>query len=100
MANLIVANVEEETHVFLADPFFRSGTSSDSGQDEDPMIAAVEEMMPAHIDFHFVDDWDVYHMGLGEVHCGTNMTRTPRDDWWATAGHLLDDSDQDEESDR
>jgi protein-arginine deiminase len=100
MANLIVANVEEETHVFLADPFFRSGTSSDSGQDDDPMIAAVEEMMPAHIEFHFVDDWDVYHMGLGEVHCGTNMTRTPRDDWWATAGHLLDDSDQDEESDR
>ena len=53
------------------------------------MIAAVEAMMPSHIDFHFVDDWDVYHMGLGEVHCGTNMTRSPRDNWWEVAGHLL-----------
>ena len=89
MANLIVANRDDATDIFLADPFFRSETTSYSGQDDDPMIAAVEAMMPAHIDFHFVDDWDVYHMGLGEVHCGTNMTRSPRDNWWEVAGHLL-----------
>jgi len=97
MANLIVANRGEKTDIFLADPFFRSGTSSNSGQEDDPMIAAVEAMMPEHIDFHFVDDWDVYHMGLGEVHCGTNMTRTPGSDWWTEAGHLLDVDTDDEE---
>jgi len=91
MANLIVANVDDGTHVFLADPFFRSSTSSNSGQDSDPMIAAVEAIMPQHIDFHFVDDWDVYHMSLGEVHCGTNMTRTPTDDWWQSGAHLLEE---------
>ena len=53
----------------------------------------MEAAMPAHINFHFVDDWDVYHMGLGEVHCGTNMTRAPRDDWWRVAGHLLEETD-------
>jgi protein-arginine deiminase len=91
MANLIVANVEEGTHVFLADPFFRSSMNSDSGQEDDPLIAAVEALMPQHIDLHFVDDWDVYHMALGEVHCGTNMTRTPADDWWSAGSHLLRD---------
>jgi protein-arginine deiminase len=96
MANLIVANVDGETDVFLADPFFRSSTSSDIGQAEDPMIAAVEELMPEHINFHFVDDWDIYHMALGEVHCGTNMTRTPIDDWWIAGAHLLRADEGDE----
>lgn len=96
MANLIVANVDGDTDVFLADPFFRSSTSSDSGQEDDPMIAAVEALMPEHINFHFVDDWDIYHMALGEVHCGTNMTRTPTDDWWLSALHLISDSEGEE----
>ena len=29
--------------------------------------------MPSELELHFVDNWDVYHMGLGEVHCGTNV---------------------------
>jgi Protein-arginine deiminase (PAD)/Protein-arginine deiminase (PAD) middle domain len=33
---------------------------------------------------HFVDDWDAYHVKHGEVHCGTNVIRTPaaRPAWW------------------
>ena len=54
------------------------------------MIAAVEDLMPEELQLNFVDDWDVYHMALGEVHCGTNMTRTPMDDWWSKAGHLVE----------
>ena len=31
----------------------------------------------------FVDDWNVYHRNVGEVHCGTNVKRDPsRSDWW------------------
>ena len=26
---------------------------------------------------HWIDDWDVYHRMLGEVHCGTNVVRMP-----------------------
>jgi hypothetical protein len=26
---------------------------------------------------HWIDDWDTYHRELGEVHCGTNVIRTP-----------------------
>jgi protein-arginine deiminase len=37
-----------------------------------------------------MDDWDVYHLALGEVHCGTNVTRTPTADWWERGLHLLD----------
>ncbi|MDP2698462.1 protein-arginine deiminase family protein [Thalassospira sp.] len=27
----------------------------------------------------FIDDWDDYHVALGEIHCGTNEIRTPYD---------------------
>jgi len=31
----------------------------------------------------FIDDWDCYHYHQGEVHCGTNATRTPPStNWW------------------
>jgi protein-arginine deiminase len=34
----------------------------------------------------FVDDWYTYHLSMGEVHCGTNVLRTPDPgaQWWAT----------------
>ncbi len=32
---------------------------------------------------HFVDDFDTYHINLGEVHCGTNSKRAPyTTPWW------------------
>ena len=91
MANMIVANRGDRTDIFLADPFMRDSANSDIGQDEDPMIAFIEDTYPSGIDWHFVDNWSVYHLGLGEVHCGTNMTRTPNEEWWLTAGHLIED---------
>jgi protein-arginine deiminase len=31
----------------------------------------------------FIEDWDGYHLGVGEVHCGTNSTRkVPDAKWW------------------
>ncbi len=80
MANLIVANFEGDPKLFIADPFIRSDLDD---QDSDPMIQAVRDLMPAELDIQFLDDWDVYHLGLGEVHCGSNVLRTPSTaDWW------------------
>lgn len=36
---------------------------------------------------HFVDDWEWYHSAEGEIHCGTNVKRTPPElthpqRWW------------------
>lgn len=33
---------------------------------------------------HFADDWDLYHVLLGEVHCGTNVDAPPPagEKWW------------------
>jgi protein-arginine deiminase len=32
---------------------------------------------------HFIEDWDEYHVNIGEVHCGTNTTRKiPDAKWW------------------
>ena len=43
-----------------------------------------ERLAPLGLDVRFVDTWDLYHLGLGEVHCGTQTDRTlPRDvRWW------------------
>jgi protein-arginine deiminase len=92
MVNMIVANRGNRTDVFLADPFTRNSANADFYQEDDPIIQFVESTFPETLDFHFVDNWNVYHLGLGEVHCGTNMTRTPPNpNWWATSGHLIED---------
>lgn len=33
----------------------------------------------------YVDDWYTYHLGMGEVHCGTNTLRDARAPWWPRA---------------
>jgi protein-arginine deiminase len=87
MVNLIVAEEKNgDPAVFLADPFLRTETSS---QSSDPMIAKVRDLLPDSLNLHFLDDWDVYHMGLGEVHCGSNVKREATTEWWNDGAHLL-----------
>jgi protein-arginine deiminase len=31
----------------------------------------------------YIDDWYTYHLGMGEVHCGTNTLRDAASAWWA-----------------
>lgn len=89
MANLVVANMPGETSkILLADPFMRS--SSDADRSEDPFVVHVESVLPAEHEVVWVDDWDDYHLMLGEVHCGTNTIRqpTPGLDWWTDEDSL------------
>jgi len=79
MVNLVSTNFGGDQKLFMADPFLRSDVTDPS---TDPMIDLVEGLMPATTDVIFVDDWDAYHMALGEVHCGSNTLRTPAGDWW------------------
>ncbi|GGY19806.1 protein-arginine deiminase domain-containing protein [Streptomyces djakartensis] len=30
----------------------------------------------------YIDDWYTYHLGMGEVHCGTNTLRNASSAWW------------------
>lgn len=87
MVNLIVANHDDgNTHLFIPDPFFRADAND---QGSDPVIQAFTDGLPDSLIPHYVDDWDVYHLALGEVHCGTNMRRTPTANWWEVGLHLL-----------
>jgi protein-arginine deiminase len=87
-ANMTVAPLASgETHLFMPDPFLRPAGDD---QGDDPFIAEIEGLLPEGMDFHWLDDWDYYHIMLGEVHCGSNVVRTPIDDWWEVALHLLD----------
>ena len=45
--------------------------------------AFAEPMKKIGITVDFIEDWDEYHLGIGEVHCGTNATRKiPETPWW------------------
>lgn len=89
MVNLIVSNPEDgPVDLFIPDPFFRTNVGD---QGSDPIIEAFTNAMPEGLQLHYVDNWDVYHLALGEVHCGTNVLRTPTEDWWTSAMHLLED---------
>ncbi len=42
-----------------------------------------EKLYDIGIWVNFVDDWNTYHSGEGEIHCGTNVKRTPHNtNWW------------------
>ena len=85
--NLIVGNPAGTTPIlYPPDPFFRGNGAA---QSEDPVIADFVERMPAGLEVNFLDDWSTYHLQLGEVHCGTNVVRTPLQNWWEVALHLL-----------
>jgi len=88
MVNLIVSNPEGgPVDLFIPDPFFRA---NEGDQGSDPFIEAFTAAMPEGMNLHYVDNWDVYHLALGEVHCGTNVLRAPANDWWTSALHLLE----------
>ena len=52
----------------------------------DVMEEQFEEAYGAYgVNVHWVEDWDLYHRLLGEVHCGSNATREiPDVKWWET----------------
>ena len=74
--NMVVATHEggESADLIIADPYFRSNIND---QSSDPFIQHVKSLLPEGNTPHWIDDWDDYHMMLGEVHCGSNTLRTP-----------------------
>ncbi|MGB1700181.1 MAG: protein-arginine deiminase family protein, partial [Nannocystaceae bacterium] len=89
--NLIVGTDADGIKLIVPDTFVRT---DDNDQAADPFIADFRARMPASYapeDIIFTDNWRVYHANLGEVHCGTNVRRTPdTPKWWEAAAHLID----------
>lgn len=44
--------------------------------------AVIEAYAKAGITAWSINDWDSHHTSAGEVHCGTNVTRTVETNWW------------------
>ena len=41
------------------------------------------DVLATDFDVYFIDDWNKYHCYYGEIHCGTNVKRTPPAiNWW------------------
>ncbi|MFT4624775.1 MAG: hypothetical protein ACI8PZ_003438 [Myxococcota bacterium] len=86
--NMLVSTGEDgAVEAFLPDPFLRG---DDEGPESDPFVALVNDLLPANVTPHWVDNWYTYHLAWGEVHCGTNTVRTPTANWWDDAMHLLE----------
>lgn len=89
MLNLTVANFAGETpRIFVSDPFMRSDLDD---PESDPLLTNFRAVLPPEYEIHFVDDWYTYHTMIGEVHCGTNVARTPTADWWQAALPLIEE---------
>jgi protein-arginine deiminase len=87
LVNLTVYNPEGEAAVlFVPDPFLRA---SGADQATDPFVQAFRASMPAGTEVVFVDDWYSYHLLMGDVHCGTNVSRTPSPRPWVEGLDLL-----------
>lgn len=85
--NLIVANLDGQAPVLaVPDPFARPESL---GPEEDPLAQDFLNRMPDGLEVVFIDDWYSYHLLDGEVHCGTNVTRTPLADWTTDGAALL-----------
>ena len=73
----MVNSLVDTSRIIIAKPF---GPRDPNGND------VFEEKVKAEITGlteYFIDDWDTYHLGDGEVHCGTNTTRDPPGTtWW------------------
>ena len=85
---LVITQDDGSVDAVMPDPFLR-GDGDDTTAD--PLIAAVEALLPQGVRPHWVDDWRTYHLMWGEVHCGTNTTRTPNASWWLDAMHLIEE---------
>ena len=87
LVNLAVfTEADGDNKLLIADPFLRE---DENDQASDPYIALWDSLMPPGNTTHYVDNWDVYHEGWGEVHCGTNIHRELGPDWFTEATHLL-----------
>jgi hypothetical protein len=84
--NLIVANLPGKTVLAVPDPFARG---NGLGPADDPVAQDFEARMPEGVEVAWIDNWYSYHLQLGEVHCGTNVTRTPLEDWTTAGADLL-----------
>ena len=87
--NMVVATGADgaSADLILPDPYFRTSTSD---QSSDPFIEMFNSLLPEGNTPHWVDDWDSYHMMLGEVHCGSNTLRTPMENNWVLAHNALE----------
>lgn len=86
LVNLVMLDVGAGPKVVMPDPYIRPDPDDPT---DDPFIDYVRASFPPELDVHFVDNWYVYHLGGGEVHCGTNERRVQDVPWWEDAAHLL-----------
>ncbi|MCP6758514.1 MAG: protein-arginine deiminase [Fischerella sp. CENA71] len=74
MVNMIVLN----QHLGIPKPF---GPKIDNQCQFEAYVKNVLE--PLGKECHFIDDWEPYFRGRGEIHCGTNTRRQPfAQKWW------------------
>jgi protein-arginine deiminase len=70
--------------IYLADRVFASPDPHGPVIDgKDIFKTQLETALAAHdITVKWVEDWDLYHLEMGEVHCGSNTVRTATAKWW------------------
>ena len=75
---LVVSRGGSNNHLCIPKPF---GPHTAAGCQFE---ADIHTKLTPHVTaLRFIDDFFTYHVGQGEIHCGTNSQRTPpADKWW------------------
>jgi protein-arginine deiminase len=70
--------------IYLADGVFAAPDPHGPVIDgKDIFKVQLESAIAAHgIEVKWVEDWNLYHIAAGEVHCGSNTRRRPTNKWW------------------
>jgi protein-arginine deiminase len=70
----------DSTHIVAPNPW---GPLVDGGKDMwAESTRAAYARAGAGLNINFMDDYFSHHVGVGEVHCGTNSLRSPDTPWW------------------
>jgi hypothetical protein len=57
--------------------------SASAGANHDEFMKKINETIEANGGTTaFIEDWESFHIRFGEVHCGSNVRRTPPAAWW------------------
>lgn len=71
--------VLDSGNIVISDPFGPMDGGTDKFKED-----IDSKLTPTGLTVHYIDDWTMYHVNMGEVHCGTNARRTPSfgAPWW------------------
>jgi len=70
---------QQRNYIFILRPFGPRANGNNADVMQDEIESLFGESVPSWASVEFIDTWNSYHTGNGEIHCGSVARRTPSD---------------------